>query len=282
MVIEFLEERSDIILGSGMVSQYLVYKEWMKILGFDMVLSKPVGFYEMNTIAAKVSLGLIPMFAYFKCFSLNVWILLFVSMLSLALVSKLSTNKTRLKSFRFYFWNYSTLLLSKSMNDSIVKSVPYLILSIWLISSLFTSIQFMAHFYDFMVTTVPVIIIKTLEDLSQRTDMRIIVRGDSSLAAFTHLQNSSLAEALGKQLDPYYDFRAENITQILTQKLPNGLTAYINERLILILDLIKHFQSQNISLDSVYISRESATFEPYFFFLNKNLSQWALHLLNQM
>ena len=273
-----MNEGLDLTLGPGWSSHIQIYKEFIAAFGINLTYSKAVAFFEMNTIAARVYKSSVPLFSYFKCFPVEIWVLLLSSVIILALVSKFSTNATKLKSFGYYVWNYSIVFISKSLNEYIVKSVHYSILSLWLWSALNLTILFTAYLMDFMVTTVPEVRIRTLEDLSQRKDnMKIVVRVDSILAEFAkNRDNGQLANDLGGMLDHYYDYDKENVSDKIFNKLPEGEIAYINGRLFLIFDLVKISIEKNSPdfLNSIYISKESASYEPYFLFFNENSPAW--------
>ena len=242
----------------------------------DWALSDNVDFFEFNTIAAKVTLGSTPMYAYLNCFTKEVWILLVLSLVSLAMISKLSANNS--KSFGYYLFNYIIIFFKQELAPHIKNSVPYLIIGLRLLSALLVSIEFTAFITEFMVTTVPVIRIKTLEQLSKRQDLKIIVRDDSSLVVYAN-KSKPLDAALAQQLEPYYDFWVENIGPKLIKGLRDGSIAYISDGLLMICSLIELSETHNVSFDSVFISRGSSSFEPYFL-SSIEMSPWASKVLN--
>ena len=132
-----------------------------------------------------------------------------------------------------------------------------------------------------MVSTVPVIRIITLEELSERQDMKIVVRDDSSLVVYAN-KSKPLDAALAQQLEPYADFRVENIGPKLINGLRDGSIAYISDGLLVICSLIELSETHNESFDSVFISRgyENSGFEPYFIIMNKEILPWAYDATN--
>ena len=222
------------------------------------------------------------MFAYFKCFSLFAWSTIVATILAISIVSKIiSKMNTNLYSIGYYIWNYTIILISGTFSKSITRSTPYLILSLVLWLGLNFSILFNAFVVDFMVTTVPIIRVKSLEELSQRKELEIIVRVDSSLISFTEQGKSQLARGLASQLSTYDDFHQEHIGEKLIDDLRDGSVAYISDALLMIFTLISLSQSHDVSFKSVYISRENSELEPYFLLMNKNMPPWAIGILNK-
>ena len=280
MIEKLIVEGVDIILASAYSSQLFAYRDLTDSIGLDITLSDNVDYFESNTIAAKETLGSVPIFAYFKCFTIPVWISILFSMLSLALISKLMTNNQKFKSFGTYVWNYSIILMAGSMAKPFLKAAPHLILSLWLVSALILSNLFNAFIMDFMVTTVPIIRIKTLEELSERKDMKIVVRVDHFLTTYTQGQ-SKLARDLARQLEPYDDFYEEKIDEKLIKGLTQGTVAYITDGLLMIFTLIGLSQTHDMSFKSIFISRGSSSeMEPYFLIINKGMPSWAIETLN--
>ena len=168
------------------------------------------------------------------------------------------------------------------MNEFIVNSVSKILLILWLISALIITTQFTAYFLDFMVTTIPEIIVWTIEDLAERPDMKIITRDDYSLYAFAETEKTVLAQKIKKQLDPYFDYNEENVTQKLISGLNTGTSAYVHERLMMSFTLIKLTLEENVTFDSIHISTKSAEFDPYFIFVKGESPEWILPSLNEV
>ena len=272
----------DIILGPGSSSQFEKYSSVSEFAGFNLLRSEFLGAFETNSIAAIKYFASVPMFAYFKCFSIGVWLSLMSSIIIFAIISSIFGKRSKFKSIGGYIWNYSIVLISKSMNEFVVNSVPKLLIILWLMSALFISIQFTAYFLDFMIRTIPEIIVWTIEDLAERPDMRIVCRDDYALVAFAESEESVLANNIEEQLDTYYDYREENIPQKLIAGLNNGSFAYVHDRLLMLFTLIKLVLYENASFDRVHVSTASASYEPYFPFIKGESPPWILTMLNRM
>src|SRR5690348_6447867 len=101
---KIIDEGVDILLQPGPVSQYLSYKNFFSALGTSFINSKEIDYFEFNNIAAKYYTEYKPILAYFRCFSIPVWLLIMVSILFLTVSSKLTKYYKKI-NFGNYFWN---------------------------------------------------------------------------------------------------------------------------------------------------------------------------------
>ena len=175
------------------------------------------------------------------------------------------------------------MLFSAPIDAIIYRRGPQILIGFWLLSALIISNHFSAYLLDFMIRGVSVIKIETLEDLSQRQELKIIVREDASLVEFTDNNSTELARALKKQLFKYFDKVKDGINYALARGLTNGSVAYVNpDRLKMIFTIMELMEKENLVFDGIHISRASAGFEPYFILFNSNVPQWLKLSLNSM
>ena len=137
-----------------------------------------------------------------------------------------------------------------------------------------------------MVLTQPVVKIDSLEQLLQRTDMKIVARADSSLAKYAEL-NSELARTTLNRLETYTDNFDGQQMEDLSKRLRNGSIAYVNVRLTLIFTIMglpQHEGDQNDEplIEMLHISEDDGGLEPYFMFLNPESSEWIPKSMNKM
>ena len=94
-------------------------------------------------------------------------------------------------------------MISKAMQKSIFNRISTLILSVWLLSAIFLTIQFTAYFMDFMITAHPMVRIDSFEDLVKHKDTKIIAREDDSFTVSVKRYDTELKRSLSLMLDPY-------------------------------------------------------------------------------
>ena len=271
----FISGEFHLVIQPSTGTQYSQYKMGMANFGIQLGHSKVIDFYQQNTIASMSYPGSDQMFSYFKCFTIEVWVF---TLLSIILISLIQPGKVTMLKFFANIWTYFSALISAPVKKIESKILFYF----WVISALFVGKYFTAFLLDFMVSSIPPVTIKTLEDLSLRSDLKIYVRGDSSLAHFAKTDDSFLAKALKTKIIPYFNYRSEGVPKKLALGLNNGSSAYIQDRLILIFTMIDIVRDENVSFDSIHISSDSATFEPFYIFLNLDMPKWAHTLLDQM
>ena len=279
MVNRIINEGFDIILGTSSVSQLFHYQEPLSVLNIELVNSKFLGYNEVNTIAARTFPGKVPLLAYFNCYSKSNWLFMLITLLTVSALSTLSIKNHNSMLFRNIFCNYIIVLVKQPMNLWVSRHSPSHVISIWLMSAFILTTLFTAYFFDFMVRTVPLIKIRTLEDLYQREGMKIIVRSDSSLIQ-SKLKGGIWSKDNNSQFETYFDFKTEGAPKLING-LNEGRVAYINNRLPLIFTLIYLSEIQNKSFENIYISSDSAAFEPYFSMLNKLIPPWAAEAFNR-
>ena len=269
-----------ILLSPGMGNQYLHYKDYLSEFGVNFGITQYLDFYEMDTIATRCYPGSQELFASFKIYSFNFWLILMLLMTFMAIFSTMAKDKINFRHFAQNIWRYILILISVPMN----RVSPQFVLSFWLITTLFVSKYFSAYLLDFMVKSVPLVTINTLEELSQKPDIKIVTREDSSLKAFTKLDNSSLARALSTQLEnhTYIHFGVERVAEKLAIGLKYGNVSFVYDRIYIMKTLVNLISQGNISLESVYISRQSANYEPNFIMVNLDMPSWAFDRLNKL
>lgn len=232
-------------------------------------------------MVSRTSQGKVAMFAYFKCFPHLVWALVFLSALTFTVLAMLATRRVNVKSLRDFFWNYTCSLTLKPMESSHIRSVPYLINGLWLSSALVLTTQFTAYLLDYMIKGIPLDTITTIEELSKRNQIKVVVRGDSLLSKMA-AESSAIGLALSTHMSTYLDFESEDVDQTIMKGLTDGSVAYVNDRLILFFTLLGLKEKYKFSFDSLHISTESSFFEPYFLFTNDLIPKWAQHYLDKV
>ena len=277
-------EGMDILLVPTVSAQYLDYSRKMAALGLEFNHSDCIEYFEGDAIAARTYQGTFTMFNYFSVFQNSVWFLTFLSITTLSLISsidyKLGLNNRLLKQ---YFFNYSTLLLSKPIEKTLSKRTSKMVLFVLLFSNFVLSVQFSTRLMDYLIRGVPIIRIDTLEQLSQNKDMKIVIRSDDSLTAYILQKGTPLAEALSRQLMPYKDY--SDIRPQLTEGLRNGSLVTINKRLAQIFNVLDLSEGEAIQrgvqklVEVIHISEQSGVFEPYFTFVK---TEWVLKPFNRM
>ena len=281
-----IEEKIDIMMTPAIASQFIKYSSLMNILDKNFVNSVFVDFFEMASIASKILPGVQyqALFSYFKCFRIEVWSLIFTTMLFLTLLSVWQTKN--FKDFSNFLWNYFILMFGNpSKNFLNRKKIKYFV-AIWLMSVLLLSNDFTASILVFMVRAIPELKIDSLEQLSRRTDLKIIVRDDSGLVAFTEKVDSELARSLAKQLDTFNNYG--QVVDKLVNGLRDGSIAYINPRLTLIFGLIslsqmkKRTANEESLTDVVHISEGNDGLEPYFILINNKTDDQIKRCMNKL
>ena len=286
-----IKEGIDILLAPGMVSQYFIFNKRFPEFGLYFDHSVSVGYLQSNIIAAKVWPGKADIFAYFKCFSSTVWISLIITIVSISILSAFirlvkenvhATIRCYVNLVIDYLWNYSVTLLYGSMSAETVRRTSRAMLALWLLSSMFISIEFNAFTLDFMVTTIPDVKINTLEDLASRKDMKFIVRNDSALAMYLTKTNNELTKTLREKMVGYVDMEAEAIPALVSDGLTKGTAAFINRKSMILFHLDKISRWQNVTFDNLHLSQESSIYEPFFILFNRNIDPWKRIELDKM
>lgn len=286
-----IQQGLDILLAPGMISQYFIFNEKFPNYGLYFDHSVSVGYLQSNIIAAKVWSGRADMFAYFKCFSVTVWISLLITIVFISVISAIMRMvkdkghvaiRCRVYLVIDYLWNYSITLLYGAMSEQTLLSTSRSMIALWLLSAMFISIEFMAFTLDFMVTTLPDIQINTLEDLANRKDMKIIVRNDSALAMYVTNTDTELTKSLRKKMLGYVDMEAEDIAAQISEGLIEGTAAFINRKSMILFHLAKISRSQNVTFDNINLSQESSIYEPFFILYNRDIDPWKRIELDKM
>ena len=255
------------------------YHDLLTMIGIDAIYSKQVDYFEVDTIVAKFYPGSVEMFAYFKIFKWSLWVTLVISVICVAIVWTLRIGqKFSLKTLAQNMANISMVLMSVSIN----KLSPHLLIGFWLITAVFVTQYFTAFLLDYMVWSIPLDKIEILDDIARRSNMTIITRDDSALVRFIQEKNTPSNLALRNQLDRYIHYKNDDVFDKLERGLTTGKVAFIHDYLILVFYLIELMKTSNLSMDSIYISKEMSYFEPYFLPLNEKSPPWLMPSLNKM
>ena len=285
LIKNMMNDMPDILLLPTTASLYIKLSDRLSQFKIKFKHSGCVDFFEMATIAARTYPGALPKFTYFRCFSVEVWVLIAISIIVLSLISTQQTLK--LIDFYEFLWNYSTILFTKSFQKFITHLKCKYFLEIWLISAFILSIEFTAYLLDFMALTQPVVKIDTLKQLGQRTSMKIVARSDSSLAKYAEVVDSDLARAISLRLQTYSDTFTEQQIENLSKGLRNGSIAFINVRLTLIFSIMSlpqyksHPNEENL-IEMLHISEDNGGLEPYFVLFNPKSDEWIPKAMNKM
>ena len=139
-MVEKAIDKLDVMLSPATASQYIKYTELLSPTGIKLCHTLCLGFFEMGSILARTWPGCLRPFEYFRCFHSETWSLVFISILVL---SVMSTSK--FKNYQLIYecaWNYFNLLFQKSFQKFILRANQSHLLFIWVLSSLFLSINF--------------------------------------------------------------------------------------------------------------------------------------------
>ena len=272
----------------------MTYSKIMSAFGYKVTHSRCIGMLSPNAIITKMLPGTTPEFVYIRCFSTLTWILIFVSILLVSIfhlirirvtssIRLASSCASQVKVFLETIINNICPLLSKAVENAQVEHTSRLVLGVYLLFSMVISFNFSNYLLDYLQVELPMVEIKTLEDLVKRNDLRILMRGDFSLAAFAEKRDSELARSIENKLDMYFDYYGENIILNLTKGLIEGSIAYIQEHLNAVSTLSRVNEINNsFSMNTLHISTESAGYEPYFILVNPTISIWASMSLDKM
>ena len=183
-----------------------------------------------------------------------------------------------------YLFNYTIVLLCKPMELSIVKQTSRIILCVWLMASVVISIEFTSYLMDKLIRSLPSASIDTIDQIFNQDKLKVVTRSDGPLATY--------AENIGdKAIDRLILYDEYNtVAPYLTSGLMNGSLAFSNNRLSLILGLIKmnEFYKSNSSsngpqlIDVILISDGSLGFEPYFAFINGESNSWIASAIDNV
>ena len=228
-VMTIAKEAVDIILAPMVIAQYYKYSSALANFGVTLLRTDYVGYFEADVVAARKYPGSAPIFAFKYCFPKEVWILVFVSMVCLSLISSFDNKLVfNYKKLLKYFYNYLNYLLWESMEKSLINSSFRQILIVWLLSAFVLSIHFTAYLMDYMISAVPMVKIDSLNDLAQQDHMKIVVRFDDSFVEFVNMKDSPLKKRLSAQLLPYE--LMHHIVQDMIRGLRNGSLANVSKR----------------------------------------------------
>ena len=196
----WLEDKPDVILTAWNTAQLITYIGGFKELNINYRMSRSLGHLEMGSIVCRTWPQAIPMFLHFTCFTSDVWIAIFTSILSISIA--LSLKIKSISAFYEYFWNLLIIIFTPCFQKFILNSNSIRFLAgIWLISSLVISTQFTSFLLDYMARPNPIIKIDSLQDLADRPGLKVFATDDSTLFAYaTEEVNDPLAIAIREQI----------------------------------------------------------------------------------
>ena len=276
-------ENVDIFLTSALISTFFTYKSQLGMLGYNVGHSSFIGYSKGEVIAARKYPGSLPLFGYISCFPFNIWVCIITSIMLISLISsidnKLIVNFNKILRHCF---NYSVLLLSKSIEKSIITSTSKQILIVWLFSAFILSTQFSTYLLDFMIRPIFIARIDTLEQLAKQDHMKIFARYEGSFVTFINMTDTPLKKALHKQLRTYEIYN--NVKSLLIECLPKGTCAYVNEYLAVIFSMVdlSEEQSDYEFLSLLHLSEKTDFNEPYLLLMNDDSPDWLKSNLNKM
>ena len=282
---QIFSEGYEIIWSSAKIEQYFLYGKIIAIFGFKVSYSRSVGIMNPNTIVTKMLPGKAPEFIYFQCFSTLTWMLILMTIILMSIFHLMkirvtsSTRMTRpiqsqVKIFLVTMINDICPLLNKALEKSHAEHSSRFVLGLYLLFSMVISMNFCNYLLDYLQVELPMVKIKNLDDLAKRSDLKIILRGDSSLVALAG--KGELSKISNLQLEPYFNFHSDDIERRLTKGLMEGSIAYIQERFNAVQTLLKiNKKNKSFSLSTLHISTESAGYEPYFILFNPKIPIWV-------
>ena len=291
---QILSEGYQFIWGHVKIQQYIKYSGYMQMVGINIPYLRLVGFIYPNTIVSKIIPGTAPDFIYFSCYSTLTWTLIFISILIMSFIHLMRVNLIKLtrstrsfnqhvKIFLETVINYISPFVSRALDQCHINQSLRLSLAIYLLYSMVISIEFNNFLLDYMQIELPTIKINTIEDLAKRSELKIILRQDSSLYAFADNGKTELARKIKTHLREFNDFDKDGIETKMLKGLMDGSIAYIQDHMILVITLlhIKKKKKDIFSLDNLHISTESAGYEPYFIMFDPDIPIWASLALNK-
>ena len=253
----------DLILVPWNTFQLTKYIGMFQLSGFDYVMSRSLGLLEFATIVSRVKPGSQPLFLYFTCIKIEIWMAIFISILLISVV--LVINRRCPFMTLEYYWCLYIILFTKSLQKFVIDSNSMIkcLIGMWLMSALIISTQFTGFLLDYMSQTNPVLKIDSLEDLVNREDMRIYVPNDSTLYTYIEKEtNDSLAIGVRHKmidynaeswLDPDFRFR-------LLQELKSGSISFTFYKMTSIFQIIflnkgnsVKFSCKAANLDIIFI-----------------------------
>ena len=262
----WMEGKPDIILTAWDTAQVMTYFGQFKAANINYRMSHSLGHLEMGSIVCRTWPQAIPMFLHFTCFTSDVWIAIFTSILSISIA--LSLKIKSISAFYEYFWNLLIIIFTPCFQKFILNSNSIRFLAgIWLISSLVISTQFTSFLLDYMARPNPIIKIDSLQDLADRPGLKVFASDDSTLVAYaTEEVNDPLAIAIREKI---VEFSAEAILDRkfrldLIDKLRAGTHCYSFHRMLILFQVIRLMNEEPLRDngdklgDILHLSAESA------------------------
>lgn len=192
----------DIKFYTGLVegSTIKTLDEQLDSFGYSLKYTNNLQYLRLGCIASKIKPGIVPIFQYFNCFPINVWISLFSMIIFFSTFVKIF--KSNRNEFSENFWNYTSVLLSKSYPN--IKSINNLwekiIIGFWVISYTLLSIIFCNYLLDFMVKSTPLVIIDSWNDLFI-SESKIFADSSQMMAKFANNENTEMAKNFRHRLE---------------------------------------------------------------------------------
>ena len=161
----------------------------------------------------RVGTGEVCPFEYLDTVKYEVWIIIAVLLFILSILS--SKGFSNIIIFYEYLFNYFIMLFSKSMQHFLRKSKQKLFIGFWLIVSLVLSTLFTSYLLDHMIKADPLDLIDSLEELSKRKDMSVLVRNDSSMISYVELVDSDVTKAIKPRIVEYFHLFEDNFVEMV-------------------------------------------------------------------
>ena len=240
-----------------------------------------VNHMELDNFASKIVPVPLVTFQFFNSFEPLIWLFIFFSIVLLSILSSICSWDVH--HLWKYFWNFTELLFSKSIQPFLTKLESKLIFGVWLLSALYLGIGFTAFILDNMVKAAPVRKLNNLEQLAE-SGLNIFERGDGTLAAFAKKSNTDLAKRINQQLAIYSNI-PDSLAEIL-EGLRNGSSVLVGSRIYLIFLLRELSEKESFHHDKLFdimhISKESRGNEPFFLVFTDDIDKWVINAFNRL
>ena len=286
MVENALVDGIDIMLVPVTTSDYLEYSKKFAMFDLTFQHSVVIDFFEMSTFVSKIHYGTSPLFQFMETFQLSVWSFILFLILILSIIS--SVQKREESKIIDYYFNYFTLMFSKTMQHLFLKFNSKMILCIWMLSANYLALIFTAYFFDYMIRAPPVIKIDNLLQLAKREDVSLITRIDTTLVASINFDQSEMAQIIKEKMITYDFSEWKGLLKEIGSGLRNGSLAFSDVQLTIILCLIEFMGVEELGenepklTDMLHISEETGGLEPYFVSINDSVEKWLFIGFNEM
>lgn len=119
-----------------------------------LLISVYIELRDLGYILYKALPATQPLFTYFLCFEWKVWLLLMLTLISVAIF--LSLLECNYKNVLTNVWNVFTSLITKSISKDIkLNKITKPLIGCWLLLVMFVSILFTSFLLDYMIKAIP-------------------------------------------------------------------------------------------------------------------------------